>query len=126
MRYHELVALVEERAGLTREEAFRAADATISTLGQELSLEETHDVASQLPRELKDVLRPVLKGSAPTAQPMSREDFLDRVSRRADIPLSDAEPRARAVFAALREALSDGEWEDVVMRLPDSFAPLLP
>jgi uncharacterized protein (DUF2267 family) len=126
MRYHELVERVEADAGLSREEAFRITDAVFSVLAQRLSFEEAHDVASQLPREVQAVMRPALKGSAPTDVPMTRDEFLEHVAHRADIPLDAAEPRARTVFATIRVALTDGEWADVTARLPDSFAPLLP
>ena len=126
MKYHELIDHVESSAGLGREDAFRVTDAVLSTLSQRLSREEAEDVASQLPREVRDVMRPVLRGRAATDVPMSRDEFLEHVAHRADIPLDTAEPRVRTVFATLRDALTDGEWRDVADRLPDSFSPLLP
>ena len=125
MQYHELIERVEADAGLSREEAFRVTDAVAAVLAQRLSHEEARDVASQMPREVRDVMRPALRGDAPTDVPMDRDEFLEHVAHRADIPLDVAEPRVRAVFSVLREALTDGEWADVTERLPDSFAPLL-
>jgi uncharacterized protein (DUF2267 family) len=50
---------------------------------------------------------------------------VDRVAEREGVTPDEAREHARAVFATLREALSDKEFSDTVVQLPDDYSALL-
>jgi uncharacterized protein (DUF2267 family) len=126
MRYDEFISRVQERAGLARDEAVRSTEATLATLGERLYRTERENLAAQLPDELKeDLFKEV--DSEVTRRDVDRfslEEFYIRVSARAEIGYPDAVKRAQAVIAVLREAVSAGEIEDVLSKLPDEYGEL--
>jgi uncharacterized protein (DUF2267 family) len=107
MRYQAFVERVAELAGGSRQEAERAARAVLLTLRERIGPKESGDMASQLPKELKDALQP-----GPVREEFDAEEFLLRVGRRAGVDREQALKLTRAVFVALREAVSEGELED--------------
>jgi uncharacterized protein (DUF2267 family) len=48
--------IVEEAAGIPREEALRAVRATLRTLGERITRGEADDIAAFLPKELREFL----------------------------------------------------------------------
>ena len=124
MKYEEFIEQVRRRAHLSSEsEAKRAAQATLETLAAYISPKERHDAASQLPRVIKEYMqRPFLgpgKHSAPGPESnVSLDDFYQRVSILEEVPRETAAEHARAVMGVLREALSEGEFEDIRAQLP--------
>jgi uncharacterized protein (DUF2267 family) len=106
-------------AGLdTLDEARAATAAVLHALRDRLTPREAEHAAAQLPRELKEMWR---AGSTPTWPPikMHRDDFLERVKSEAGLPdLATTERAVDAVFAALKEQLSDGESDDILAQLP--------
>ncbi len=56
--------------------------------------------------------------------PMTPEEFVERVARELQLPPEEAKDRVRAVFATIREAVSWGEFEDVVLQLEPGYADL--
>ena len=59
-----------------------------------------------------------------TAARFPRAEFTRRVMERAGIEDAAATTAIRAVFATLREAVTGGEFEDMVAQLPADFADL--
>jgi len=55
------------------------------------------------------------------AESFGLEEFIRRVSDRAHVPSEQAREGARAVFAILHEAVSGGEFRDVMSQLPSEF-----
>jgi len=106
-------------AGLeSLEEARRATAAVLHALRDRLSPEEARQAAAQLPSELKTLW---WAGPVPGRVPikMHRHEFLERVKREGALPdLRVAEQATDAVFAALKEQLSDGESDDILAQLP--------
>ena len=119
MDYTELLEWVEASGGLNREQAERAAQATLATLAERITRGEADELADQLPRELQ---APLLKGSEP-AEPFDLDEFVRRVAVREGVPPASARAHARAVLSTLQETV--GEMEHVQAQLPREFEALL-
>ena len=117
----QFIAVVRRVAGVGEEAAERATRATLQTLAERLSPEETRDLVERLPPELG----PWLATGRP-AEGFDVDTFLGRVAERAEVDLAAAERRARAVLTALARAVGDDEYADMVAQLPKDYAMLLP
>jgi uncharacterized protein (DUF2267 family) len=122
VQYDEFIDLVAQEAGVSRDEAIRAARATLKTLAQRISRGEAEDIAAELPEELRLSLR---DGERP--QIFDREEFLRRVAAREGglIDEATAERYVRAVFAALRRAVSAKEIHDALSQLPKDIQEMV-
>jgi uncharacterized protein (DUF2267 family) len=124
MKYDEFIEQVRRRAHLSSEsEAVRATQATLETLAAYISPKERHDAASQLPKVIKEYIKHPFLGAdkPPSPSPESSEiveDFYQRASILEDMPLEMAREHARVVMSVLRDALSEGEFEDIRAELP--------
>ena len=121
MTYDEFLKEVEERAGLEdRDEAERTAAVVLQTLSDRLVGGEANDLLARLPAPLK-------KAVVVTEEPakMSPVEFVYRVAN--DLGVSDDQARKRihVVFDVLRAAVTPGELDDVLARLPSSYAKLI-
>ena len=102
----------------TMADARQATKAVLQTLRDRLTPDEARQAAAQLPAELKR-LWAADDRSAPRALKLHRREFYDRIKRAADLPtLRKAELVTDAVFAALKEQLSEGEADDILTQLP--------
>jgi uncharacterized protein (DUF2267 family) len=114
-----MYARVGVEAGLdTAEEARTATAAVLRALRDRLTPREAEQAAAQLPQELKELWR---AGSPMTWPPikMHWREFLERVKTEGGLAdLRTAELVTEAVFAALKEQLSDGESDDILAQLP--------
>jgi uncharacterized protein (DUF2267 family) len=119
--YEQLVRTIQHRAGVSWEEAERAAEATLAALSERLSAGQARDIAAELPEEARRWLRP-----DDGAEPFDVEEFLRRVAAREEADVETAERHARAVFVALARNLSRQELRDMEAELPKDFARLLP
>jgi uncharacterized protein (DUF2267 family) len=119
--YDRFIANVAERAGTSREDAQALALATLETLAERVTGGEAQDLAAQLPKPLKDA---VPERPAGTAESFDLQEFERRVARRAGVAQDSVESGIRAVFQTLSEAVTTGEWDDVLAQLPAEFAPL--
>jgi uncharacterized protein (DUF2267 family) len=124
MEYDEFMKHVRERTGLDEEQAERAVRATLNTLAQRLAGGEPKDLASQLPGELKETM--VLTAGAGAGQPMSAGQFVATVADREGSTPDEAREHVRAVLQTLRDAVTAGEWDDVVAQLGSDYRDLLP
>ena len=105
----------------TLDEARRATAAVLHALRDRLTPREAEQAAAQLPQELKELWR---AGSGTGWPPikMHRRDFVERVKSEGDLPdVRTAERTIDAVFAALKEQLSDGESDDILAQLPNDL-----
>jgi uncharacterized protein (DUF2267 family) len=118
--YAEFIETVEREAAIPEDQAERAARATLETLAERISGGEAHDIAEQLPDELRALLD---RDGDP--QPLSAEQFLQRVQARERVPISVAREHVRAVFAALRGAVGHEELADLASELPRELEALL-
>ena len=120
MDYDTFVTTVARLARTDREGTERAIRATLQSLAEHLSREEARQVAGLLPAELG----PWLHTSSWGAQRFDVDEFVRRVSQRAEVDLSTAQRYATAVFAALSQAVPE-EYDNIVAQLPRDFTPLL-
>ena len=101
------------------EQAEKATRAVLLALADTLSPDEAHDMASQLPKEFKDLVMGRLGEPGHTRQKMGWEDLINRLQSELGFETPEAAKRVvRSVFAALKDAVSPGEMEDVVAELP--------
>jgi uncharacterized protein (DUF2267 family) len=120
VKYDEFVESVAERAEIPREEAERASISVLQELCDRLSGKEAHDLLAQLPARLKTA---VIAGTS--VIPISAEEFVGQVASELGVSRDEALRRIRAVFATLRDAVTWGELQDVLMELDPEYANLL-
>jgi uncharacterized protein (DUF2267 family) len=116
---------VMDRTGLDEEGARRATEAVLQTLAERIAGGEVDDLIGRLPPELHEPLRRGREKSGEKAQPMSLDDFLERVAEYDGVSTLDARDHARAVLLTLREAVGDDEFFDVAVQLPDAYMEAL-
>jgi uncharacterized protein (DUF2267 family) len=121
MDYDTFVAHVEERGRTGRAAAERAADATLRVLAERITPKEVHDLAAQLPGPLQ---RSLLEARA-DREIFPTDEFARRVAERLQISPSEARLQAHAVLVTLREAVSEGELEDVLVQLSPDYLDLI-
>jgi uncharacterized protein (DUF2267 family) len=121
VKYDQMVKAVEERAGIVdREDAERTLRVVVQALADRLLGGEADDLLAQLPEPLKSEIR-----VTDEADPMKPQEFVQRVARELDLPEEEARDRVRAVFGTLQEAVTEGEWEEVVGQLDRKYAELI-
>ncbi len=123
MKENEIIAAVRETAGTqTHEHTEQAVRATLAVLGQRLAGGEPGDLASQLPPSLAEAI-PTEGGG----ERFGLQAFYERVADGEGQGCSAQEARhhARATVAALRVAVSDGEFDELASQLPGEYAELL-
>ncbi|MEA2707641.1 MAG: hypothetical protein QOF78_242 [Phycisphaerales bacterium] len=110
-----------------KHKAYRATRATLHALRDRLTLEETAQLAAQLPMLVRGFY---YEGWDPTGKPLKerhKREFLAQVSREMS-PDKDLDPEqaARAVFCVLASHIDSGEIEDVEQVLPSEIHELWP
>jgi uncharacterized protein (DUF2267 family) len=118
--YDDFIATVEREGDLRQEQAERAARATLETLSEHISGGEARDIAAQLPDELGSLLT----GDG-DPEGFGAEEFMHRIQRREHAPILEVQRHARAVFAALRGAISHEELADLASELPGDIQRML-
>lgn len=125
MDYDAFLDLVAEEAGkASREEAERATRATLKALARRITAGEARDIAAELPQP---VGRWLVQDADEHPETFGREELLQHVIT-AELGVIDeatAERHARAVFAALRRAVSPKEIQDVLAQLPRDIQELM-
>ena len=121
MRFGEFVHEVADRTGMSREEAESLVRATLRTLAERLSGGEAEDLRAQLPKQLQAELIPPQE----EAQGFGVEEFARRVAARSGIDEADAGAGVVAVLSVIRDAVSPGEFDDVLSQLGRDFAELV-
>jgi uncharacterized protein (DUF2267 family) len=121
VKYDQMVKTVDERAGLgDRTEAERTLRVVVQALADRLVGGEADDLLAQLPEPLKSEIT-----VTPEADPMNPQEFLQRVAGDLGLPVEEARDRTRAVFSTLHDAVTEGEWEEVVGQLDRKYAELI-
>jgi uncharacterized protein (DUF2267 family) len=115
---------LEKKANIGRERAEQAAQSVLCLLEQRLIGDEVKHLEAQLPRKVRDLLQrcPRHEGTAPSK--FKLEQFLTMVSEDLDTTPNEAERLSRAVFATVREHISEGEADDVMGQLPADLRAL--
>ncbi|WBB69508.1 DUF2267 domain-containing protein [Micromonospora sp. WMMD812] len=118
MRFPRFIDAVSRRSGLAPEQSATVARAVLQTMAERVT-GEADDLAGQLPDELDGYLAGPDGGrGGPAAGPA---EFLRRVGERAGVDEVTARAGTAAVFATLREAVTVGEFQQMVARLPRGF-----
>ena len=117
MKYEEFIAQVAQNAELSEEDAATLTRATLSTLAERISGGEARDLAAQLPAPLKTALI----SPHENAEAFSVKEFVERTAERADTDPDVAAVAIDAVLATLRDAVTPGEFDDVLSQLPADF-----
>ena len=127
MQYDEFIQRVQIEGGIDRkEEALRATEAVLSTLGECLYRTEESQLAAQLPHGIREFLpsRQAPETSKASIQRISLEDFYDRVGARTETRHAQAAKLAHTVVEVLMDAVSAGEIDDIKRELPKDFGVL--
>jgi uncharacterized protein (DUF2267 family) len=118
MKYDEIVERVQERAGIAdRSEAEGTVIEVIQELCDRLSGKEAGDLLAQLPGELQ---RAVIVSPSPL--PVEHDAFIANIARELAVSEDEGRKRIRAVVSTLREAVSWGEFQDVLEELDPQYA----
>jgi uncharacterized protein (DUF2267 family) len=118
MNHEEIIRRVHERAGIAdRSEAEGTTIEVLQELCDRLSGKEAQDLLSQLPGELQ---RAVIVSPSPL--PIDHDTFIANIARELRISEDEARERIRAVVSTLREAVSWGEFQDVLEELDPQYA----
>jgi uncharacterized protein (DUF2267 family) len=120
VKYDEFIARVAENVGVSTAEAEQLTWATLATLAERISGGEARDLAAQLPKRLQDPLLPAYE----EAEGFSFTEFVRRTAERAGTDAEVAEVAVDAVLATLRDAVTPGEFDDVLSQLPQDFKRL--
>jgi len=109
----------------SKQKAYLATRATLHALRDRITVDEVAQLGAQLPMLVRGFY---YEGWDPSGKPVKErhvEQFLARIARefRSD-DLVEAERMARAVFALLRNRITDGEIEDVKSVLPEELKHL--
>jgi uncharacterized protein (DUF2267 family) len=99
----------------------RVEHATLRTLADRISGGEAQDLASQLPSRLQADLRPAHE----EAEAFGVDEFVRRVAERGDVGPEEARTGTVAVLTTVREAVTPGEFDDVVSQLPQEYRELV-
>lgn len=121
MDHQKFLKTVAQRAWTSTDQADVLTRATLETLAERITGGEARDLAAQLPKELQQPLRPRVED----AERFRLEEFVRRVSQRAGVDDAQAWQAVKAVFATLREAVSPGEFDDVISQLPQEFTDVI-
>jgi len=122
MKYDEFIESVSQRTGLPREASETLLHATLRVLAERLSGGEAEDLQAQMPKELKeDLAVPKEK----LAESFGAAEFTRRVAQRAGIDEPAAQSGAAAVLATIGDAVTPGEFDDVLSQLGREYAALM-
>ena len=122
MKYDEFIARVAENVGVSSEEAEKLTWATLVTLAERITGGEARDLAAQLPLPLQNALLPANE----EAEGFSFKEFVRRTAERAGTDAGVAEMAVDAVLVTLRDAVTPGEFDDVLSQLPQDFKRVAP
>ncbi|MBF2015774.1 MAG: DUF2267 domain-containing protein [Rivularia sp. T60_A2020_040] len=124
MKYDEFIKHVQSVAQVdSREQTERVTRATLETIKERIVGDEAKDLAAQLPEEIAQYLR---GREGENGQHFKLQEFIERVSKKADVKSTDAIMQVRAVFTVLQNAVSPGEFADFKHNFSDDYAELFP
>jgi uncharacterized protein (DUF2267 family) len=121
MDYETFTRTAAQRAGMAEDTMERVERATLRTLAERISGGEAQDLASQLPADLQDSLR----RPGEEAEAFGVDEFVRRVAERGKVGPDEARAGAAAVLITVREAVTPGEFDDVLSQLPQEYRELV-
>ncbi|HEX5595475.1 MAG TPA: DUF2267 domain-containing protein [Micromonosporaceae bacterium] len=117
MKYESFLATVSQRASISSQQADECTRVVLETLAERLTGGEALDLAAQLPKPMQAALRPRTEN----AQRFGAQEFIRRVAGCTGANERQAKKIVRSVFDTLREAVSSGEFDDLLAQLPRDF-----
>jgi uncharacterized protein (DUF2267 family) len=127
MQYNEIINKIQELTGIREEkQAALLLHAVLGTLGDQIYRTEETLIASQLPKELKDVFfeyQPKERGRGEVAH-YAVEEFYNRVKARANVTFQEAQRFSAIIMHVMKQALSPGIIENLKKELPVDFHKL--
>lgn len=122
--YKAFLKNLQSLGSMNAEFAEQAAISVLCALEQRLTRDEAAHMEAQLPVKLTKLLSRCDRHLAAPPVKLGREQFLQMIAGDLGMQTSEVEPVIRAVFAAVREQISEGEVEDVIGQLPTQFRDL--
>jgi uncharacterized protein (DUF2267 family) len=108
---------VAKRLGTSSEQARAITQATLTTLAERIDPGEARHLSTRLPRELA----PFTFAPNQAAERFGRDEFISRVSGRAEADRARATDGVRAVFDTLQDAVPPAGYDHIVAHLPAEF-----
>lgn len=107
--------------------AYRLLRVTLQALRDWLDVNEASQLGAQLPLLIRGIY---YEGWRPAGTPVAergKQDFLARIEKAFETdPIDDPDKAVASVFKLLNRQISEGEIEDVRMRLPSALRELWP
>lgn len=120
MGYREMIKKVQYYSGFSDQESKEALEHMVEALAVRLTEGERKDFASQLPQELKDMALSV----RPTEENSKRSLVADFMETQG-VPEDRARKQIHTAWAVIKDAISEGEIEDIRSQLPDKMVAFL-
>lgn len=118
---------LSEEMHMDREHAYRCLRAVLHALRDRLTVEETSDLAAQLPLLVRGIYYESWNPSKTPTADRNLAAFLDRVASELKGGIAiDPERATRAIFKLLAEHCSDGQIKHVRGNLPQDVQSLWP
>ena len=122
MNYREFVGQAQHRLELDElGPTVRVIRAVLTTLGERVDPGEATDLASPLPMEID---RYLIEAAEQGGEKFSFDEFLSRVSERADLSRSTANYYSQTIVGLVSEIVPPGNIEKIRNQLPDEFDPI--
>lgn len=117
MQSEEFLTQVQNRAGFAgRNQAAHVCQAVLGVFGQLRIGGEIKDAASQLPKDIDQML---VRAAEPGK--FDADEFINRIQAQLDGSHDEAETAATAVLSTLSAAVTEGERVELVKQLPNDF-----
>ncbi|MDT0346370.1 DUF2267 domain-containing protein [Streptomyces litchfieldiae] len=120
MSYGSFLSTVRDRGEYPGDEAERAVEAVLTTLGERLPSHSAEHLADQLPTPLAQIL----ENADGAGRSWGVEEFITHVAQRADEDEETAETDTRVVFSVISEQVTGGEMNKLLSQLPTGYAEL--
>lgn len=121
MRDEDFAETVGQRAGIDNDRARTVSRAVVQALTEQVDADMARSLLDQLPRGLRSA---TTVSDAP--KPLPLNEFRDRVSDIAGTDAFDVDRHVHAVVTTLRDAVTGGQVDEIVARLPDVYRDFLP
>jgi len=121
MKYGDFIGHVQHKCRVgTQGEAVKAVRSTLETLGERMFSNEKEHLMSQLPEEIGYYLSQTEKN-----EKYDLNEFYEKVSEKEGTDMPIAVHHARSVMSVVKEAVTPGQWRNLLYELPEEYAPLL-
>ncbi|HET7414582.1 MAG TPA: DUF2267 domain-containing protein [Arthrobacter sp.] len=118
MQSEEFLDQVQNRAGLTdREQAAKISQTVLAVFGQLPAGGEIRDAASQLPKDIEQML-----GETPEPEKFAADEFIERIQSQLDVSREEADQAATAVLSTVSAAVTEGQRVELLNKLPNDFS----